>query len=226
MADQRRLAHLFWIKFWHYESKFHIISPLLSRLFSWIYSSLRFLQSIGSASSRNDCIEGSDRSRVFRSDALLPREVSLAMTGQASSSAMARRNFLGSMGTGPGSGQKCVASGAAVDFSLHSIVKFKNNQLMHTGIGDNIQKKRLRPNYNGRKRRFLAALPVERREYRGLVFWAVHSESKESMGDCDVILWGKRRMARALCGFNPWFLPRGAVAQMMVKPIASRSSNA
>lgn len=51
-----------------------------------------------------------------------------------------------------------------LDFSLETIIRFKNDHMMHTAATKVApQLPRRRPNYNNKKRRFLAKRPQERR---------------------------------------------------------------
>ena len=70
-----------------------------------------------------------------------------------------RRSFLKSLGP-----QEDSESSAVVDVSLASILRFKDDHVMHTSVLERETKRRRRPNYNGSKRRFWAAQPSEKRE--------------------------------------------------------------
>lgn len=51
------------------------------------------------------------------------------------------------------------------NFSLESLVRFKNDHVEHTAHQAPREPVRKRPNYDGRKRKFLAAVPVDRTRY-------------------------------------------------------------
>lgn len=59
----------------------------------------------------------------------------------------------------PGSSRKIA------NFSLESLIRFKNDHMEHTADQAPRETVKKRPNYDGRKRKFLAALPLERTKY-------------------------------------------------------------
>ena len=75
-------------------------------------------------------------------------------------SEMVRRNFLGSLGAASSKDR----DPPYVDFSLHSILTFKDDRTLHTALEEKKETKRKRPNYDGRRRRLWAMQPPERRE--------------------------------------------------------------
>ena len=61
--------------------------------------------------------------------------------------------------------EKIESEVVTLNFSLESILQFQNNQLLHRTLSDPAPAKiRKRPNYDNRKRRFMARQPPERRK--------------------------------------------------------------
>lgn len=76
-----------------------------------------------------------------------------------------------------------------MDFSLESVLEFKDSHRIHTH-DQPPPPPRKRPNYDGRRRRFLAAQPAERRQcLSGKYFNAV-------------LLLGNRSTVRVGCAFS------------------------
>ena len=59
--------------------------------------------------------------------------------------------------------KKVDASRNEVDFTLSSILKFKQDQDLHTADRKPAEQRRARPGYRNQKRRFLSQRPLERR---------------------------------------------------------------
>ena len=61
--------------------------------------------------------------------------------------------------------KKVNASQNEINFTLSSILRFKQNQELHTANRKPAEKRRVRPNYRNERRRFLAQRPLERRRH-------------------------------------------------------------